>query len=193
VLWSGDQRSPPPAIGLKTSPRSSSVSPLVLARRTAPLASPGDLQSTTPSAKHFRAFALNNETLSNGDSSYLPSRRRYKRVILPYKHKDRTRKTGGGGGWGVSLGFKFPRSIFSDWRDGGNPAAPILTEYELIRERSGRSSALKQNDGGNNTHSKEIFSFPRPAKKKDNYLASLDIDCRRPGARKPYATLALLP
>lgn len=175
VLWEWWTvgRAPPRPLAITASPAPvSSVSPAASAS-IAPPASVLPTATPTPAAT-IPPFALKTETLSNGDLELHFTNRGggISEAILP-KHKAEHEKR-------VSLNSPeyFPIGALVE-----NPAAPMLTEYELTRESD--AVRLKQTTADNITIRKKFF-FPKTSEEKDNYLVELDVDFQNGGA-KPYA------
>jgi YidC/Oxa1 family membrane protein insertase len=165
---------PPRPLAITTSPAPvSSVSPAAPSISAVPLASALPASTPTPAAT-IPSFALKTETLSNGDVELHFTNRGggISEAILP-KHKAEHEKR-------VSLNSPeyLPIGALVE-----NPAAPVLTEYELTRESD--AVRFKQTTADNITIRKKFF-FPKTSEEKDNYLIELDVDLQNGGA-KPYS------
>jgi YidC/Oxa1 family membrane protein insertase len=176
VLWEWWTvgHAPPRPLAITASPAPvSSVSPVTPSATTAPLASALAASTPTPAAT-IPSFALKTETLSNGDVELHFTNRGggISEAILP-KHKAEHEKR-------VSLNSPEYLPIGALV---GNPAAPVLTEYELTRESD--AVRLKQTTADNITIRKKFF-FPKTSEERDNYLVELDVDIQNGGA-KPYS------
>jgi YidC/Oxa1 family membrane protein insertase len=157
----------PPAPEVATSPTavaSASATPLASA---APTATPAPAATIPP-------FALKTEKISNGEVELHVTNRGggiSEAVLL--KHKIENEKP-------VFLNSpKFlPIGAIVE-----NPAAPLLPEYELIRD--GEAIQLKHTTADNVTIRKRIF-FPRK-NEKDDYVVELDVDLQNTGTA-PYSS-----
>jgi YidC/Oxa1 family membrane protein insertase len=172
--WTVRQAPPRPLAITASSAPVSSVSPVTPSATTTPLASVLAASTPTPAAT-IPSFALKTETLSNGDVELHFTNRGggISEAILP-KHKAEHEKR-------VSLNSPEHLPIGAMVE---NPAAPILTEYEMIRESD--AVRLKQTTADNITIRKKFF-FPKTSETKDNYLVELDVDLQNGGA-KPYSS-----
>ena len=151
----------------------SSAAPASASASAAPLTSALPTATPTPAAT-VPPFALKTEKLSNGEIELHFTNRGggISEAILP-NHKAEHEKR-------VSLNSPeyLPIGAIVE-----NPAAPVLAEYEMVRESD--AIRFKQTTADNVTIRKKFF-FPKTDETKDNYLVELDIDLQN-GGTKPYS------